>query len=130
MPKGGRPRIIPLPGRLTALIVNLCSGKTPEDWLFPDPRGGPLQYYRLKYAWMTYGPGMPFKDATRRTRATELRNAGMPLQDIQRVLGHASLATTQIYLDESSEYLIPAIDEIDERITGQSLTPLSRVKDE
>ena len=111
-------------------MVNLCSGKAPGDWLFPDPDGGPLQYHHLKYVWAKYGPGIPFKDATRRTRATELRNAGLPLEKIQDVLGHANLATTKLYLDEHKEYLTSEIDEIDERINGQSLISLSGEKHE
>jgi integrase len=121
-PKGNRPRVIPLPTRLTPLMVKLCAGKSPTDWLFQGEDGQPLRYRLMKKAWEIYGPGIPFKDATRRTRATELRNAGMPLQDIQKVLGHASLNTTQIYLDGNAEYLTPAIDEIDERIEGRLRT--------
>ncbi|MCG7602132.1 site-specific integrase [Halomonas sp. McH1-25] len=41
----------------------------------------------------------------RRTFATDLFNAGMALRELQILLGHASMATTETYVfDESSEY--------------------------
>lgn len=41
----------------------------------------------------------------RRTFATELRRRGVPLEHVQRLLGHADIRTTMIYLAESPEGL-------------------------
>lgn len=38
----------------------------------------------------------------RRTAATMAMNRGMPVEQIQKMLGHSTIATTQIYLDMSS----------------------------
>ena len=35
----------------------------------------------------------------RRTGATFALRAGMPIEDVSRILGHEDLSTTQIYLD-------------------------------
>jgi site-specific recombinase XerD len=37
----------------------------------------------------------------RKTFATKMHHAGMPLRDLQRILGHKSLTTTEHYLAES-----------------------------
>lgn len=41
----------------------------------------------------------------RRTGATMALRAGMPITDVQRILGHANIETTQIYLDISDDEL-------------------------
>ncbi|WHH59192.1 tyrosine-type recombinase/integrase [Petroclostridium sp. X23] len=52
----------------------------------------------------------------RHTRAMHLLKQGVPLETIQRLLGHSSIATTQVYAHSSLEDLQGQIDEIDKKV--------------
>lgn len=52
----------------------------------------------------------------RHTRAMALLRAGVSLETIQRVLGHESIATTQIYAHNSLDDVQDQVDKIDEKI--------------
>jgi len=56
----------------------------------------------------------------RRTFATDLFNAGMALRELQILLGHASMTTTETYVfDESSEYRAKAARLNEERFSAR-----------
>lgn len=104
--KGGRERLVPvLPvvGEAVAAYVALCPYRLPADGpLFRGARGGPLspRLIQLATARLRQALGLEASvtpHALRHSFATHLLGRGGDLRTIQELLGHASLATTQIY---------------------------------
>ena len=91
---------------------DLMEGETLlEDWLFLTVRGQqlPLSYVN-KMVWDALGgaEGMPGAKTPHRLRhslATHLLNKGADVYSIKEVLGHSSLAATQIYTHSDFEAL-------------------------
>lgn len=83
---------------------------SPTDALFISEQGKPMTSAGLRYVFETYArkEGLP-KGITphtmRHSFATELVNGGADLRSVQEMLGHASLATTQIYTHISVEHM-------------------------
>lgn len=96
-------------------------GSTPTDWLWLSSQGGQflpkqvrvMMERRRNAAGLTerrhYGTGLSKSilapHAIRHLHATAMFQAGVPLPTIQASLGHASLETTQIYLDVNMDDL-------------------------
>ncbi len=104
--KGGRERMVPvLPVARTAVETyrRLCPFEpAPERPLFLGVRGGALNprmvQKAMQNARMQLGlPATATPHALRHSFATHLLEAGGDLRTIQELLGHASLATTQVY---------------------------------
>ncbi len=104
--KGGRERIVPvLPvaRRAVETYRRLCPyALGPEAPLFLGARGGPLNPRLVQGAMASARrqlglPATATPHALRHSFATHLLEAGGDLRVIQELLGHASLATTQVY---------------------------------
>lgn len=54
----------------------------------------------------------------RHTRAMALLKAGVPLETIQKVLGHENISTTQIYAHNTLDDVQSAVDHVDEKLIG------------
>lgn len=104
--KGGKERIVPvLPVARQAVDAYLkqCPFEIgPDDVVFRGVRGGPLNPRQIskvtEQARMQLGlPATATPHAMRHSFATHLLEAGGDLREIQELLGHASLSTTQAY---------------------------------
>jgi integrase/recombinase XerC len=117
--KGGKERVVPaLPitveacDRYRRLVVYPLDHDGP---FFLGTKGGPLKarLIQLAVARMREGLGLPetaTPHALRHSFATHLLAAGADLRQIQELLGHASLSTTQVYTEVDRERLLAVYD--------------------
>jgi integrase/recombinase XerD len=115
--KGSKERIVPI-GRaaLAAVRVYLRSGRPElvgareQSRLFVNFRGGPLTrqgVYKIvqRHAASVGLDGRMSPHTLRHTFATHMLSGGCDLRSLQEMLGHADVATTQVYTHLSNQHL-------------------------
>jgi site-specific recombinase XerD len=118
--KGGRPRTVPVEPELDAVVVRYLQSRRVKfgdrsvaigSVLFVDRHGAPLQRGGLQYLVESCYRRAGITDrvprgaqlhALRHTFATRLAEDGANASEIMRLLGHASLTTSQNYIEVTS----------------------------
>jgi integrase/recombinase XerD len=115
MGKGSKERIVPLHMRALERLKRYVSLKRPEilrkrnsPYLFITRRGGPMTRQRFWQTMKQLGrrTGLDISPHTmRHSFATHLLEGGADLRSLQKLLGHADIATTQIYTKVTTDRL-------------------------
>ncbi len=116
MGKGGKERLIPIARHLSDLIEQYLAARKPafpddhQPELFITDKGRPLYHgfiYTLVKRYLSSVTTLEQRSphVLRHTFATHLSNSGADLNAIKELLGHSSLAATQVYTHNSIEKL-------------------------
>lgn len=117
--KGGKQRLVPvLPmiGDAIGDYMRACPFPvTPEGPLFLGEKGGPLSPRIVQYVMAALREELGLlptatPHALRHSFATHLLSAGADLRQIQELLGHASLTTTQVYTEVDRDRMLAIYD--------------------
>jgi integrase/recombinase XerD len=114
--KGARERLVPISDRARAAVAQWAA-LVPRDslWLFPSGKGH-LSRVRLHQLLkeLAAAAGVPPERVSphvlRHAFATHLLGGGADLRALQMLLGHADIATTQIYTHVDSRRLIDLVN--------------------
>ena len=117
--KGGKERLVPVLAvsrRAVLRYLVLCPYEfDPDGPLFLGARGGALSPRIIQLLMEALREPLGLADtatphALRHSFATHLLSAGADLRQIQELLGHASLSTTQVYTEVDTARLIAVYD--------------------
>ena len=103
--KGNKERLVPLPGAFGAVFGFWLKDRNRGEAIFAKTDGQPVSA-RAYLRGMLQKAGIDKKISPhklRHTYATNLLNTGAELVDIKALLGHESIATTQIYTNVGQE---------------------------
>jgi integrase/recombinase XerD len=129
--KGGRERLVPISDRARAAVAE-HGAQVPRDALYLFPSGrkhlSRVRLYQLVRE-LAADAGIPpdriSPHVLRHAFATHLLEGGADLRAVQMLLGHADIATTQIYTHVDSRRLIDLVNQ--RHPLGSALTDRRRV---
>jgi site-specific recombinase XerD len=116
--KGGKDRMLPIPSRLMGPLSRWI-GDRRSGWVFPSPRPTDAHLTeRAVHHLVSKGARRagitrsisPHK--LRHTFATKLLQTGADIMEVRDLLGHASIATTQVYLHTLPDRLRGAVERL------------------
>ena len=114
MTKSGRPRHVPLSEGVLQLLDSIPQGEGCEH-VFPNPKTKKA-YVSIFCSWNTARKSVGLGDVRihdlRHSFASFLVNAGRSLYEVQKILGHTQIKTTQRYAHLSQDTLLAAANEV------------------
>ena len=117
--KSGRPRIIYLSEKCVGLLTKIQNATIlaeKSEFLFPNPKTE-LPYRCIFHAWNKARRAVDLPELRihdlRHAYASKLVNKGVPLYDVQALLGHTSIKTTQRYAHLSRDRLLASTNRLD-----------------
>jgi integrase len=119
--KSGKARHVPLSGGVIELLQRVP--RLPHcPYVFANPNTR-KPYVSIFYSWNTARTNAGIPEVRihdlRHSFASFLINAGRSLYEVQKILGHSQISTTQRYAHLSSETLLDAVNEVG-KLTGLS----------
>jgi site-specific recombinase XerD len=115
--KGGKDRVVPIHEKLLGEL-RVVASESRQSWAVAGKAdGSPLTSKSMAHLFERWLSKLGIHITAHQLRhsfATELLNGGANLRDIQELLGHADLATTQRYLLVTGERLRGAVDKLPE----------------
>ena len=117
--KTGKPRHVPLSEGVLKLLAMVP--RFPDcSWVFPNPKTL-KPFVSIFYSWNTARKQAGLKDVRmhdlRHSFASFLVNNGRSLYEVQKLLGHTQVKTTQRYAHLKTETLLEAVDTVSLAIT-------------
>jgi len=112
-------RYVPLTQRLLVALAEYWKGlkdKRPEAYLFPSGKGSEVPHLGRKQVWKSIkkkSNGVINPHMLRHTCATKVVNSGNDILTAKELLGHAKVATTEIYVHIEQEKVKQAIASIE-----------------
>ncbi len=99
--KSGRSRFVEMNSEVRQILLELCKGKRPDDYVWSNPATG-RPYTDIKHSFPgacsdAKIEGLVWHDL-RATYGTRLGEAGFNAYDIAKLMGHASISTSQRYV--------------------------------
>ncbi len=100
--KGGKERVVFFPPYLRDELLAFIRGRGPQDPLIPGRGGGHMHYVTVEriVRRLASRAGLGRRvtpHMLRHSFATRSLEGGMDVREIQELLGHSSLKTTQVY---------------------------------
>jgi integrase/recombinase XerD len=114
--KGSKERLVPISSRADAAVQNwVAASRAGKLWLFPSgkshlSRVRLFQIVREMAADAGIAPERVSPHVLRHAFATHLLSGGADLRVLQSLLGHADIATTQIYTHVDSARLVELVN--------------------
>ncbi|URW76217.1 tyrosine-type recombinase/integrase [Sphingomonas donggukensis] len=113
--KGGRERMVPISDRARAAVAAWRDATAEGAWLFPSGKGhlSRVRLHQLMKA-LAAAAGIPparvSPHVLRHAFATHLLAGGADLRALQAMLGHADIATTEIYTHVETSRLVELVN--------------------
>ncbi len=119
--KGGKDRVIPLAPATAERLQNFIKDKKPDEKVFSLKAA----CISNKIRQFAHKAGLDdFHTHTMRHKfATDLLERGANIKQVQELLGHENLATTEVYLSITNKGLRDAINLLDEKPSKEESTP-------
>ena len=122
--KSGRARHVPLSDGALSVLASMPR-QVGLDWAFANPETG-KPYVSIYYAWNTARQNVGLSDVRmhdlRHSFASLLINSGRTLYEVQHILGHTQVKTTQRYAHLSQDTLLAAANSATVAL-GAAMTP-------
>ena len=124
--KLGKPRFVPMSDGVVTLLESVP--RLGSQWAFPNPKTL-KPYVSIFHSWHSARCEAGLKDVRihdlRHSYASFLVNAGRSLYEVQRLLGHTQIKTTQRYAHLSHDTLLDATNSVNSALGGMFMPMVS-----